>query len=62
MNNAGLTNNGNRRFGVDRREFSYTAHFPERRSEKDRRGKSDIVVLRIIKTKGSQKIKNIMVV
>ena len=37
MNNAGLTNNGNRRFGFDRREFSYTIHLPERRSGKDRR-------------------------
>jgi hypothetical protein len=51
-----------RRSGIDRREFSYTAHFPERRSEKNRREKSDIVVLRIIKAKATQKIKNITVV
>jgi len=38
MSNVGLTNNGNRRFGIDRREFSYTAYLPERRSGKDRRG------------------------
>ena len=38
MSNVGLTNNGNRRFGIDRREFSYTACLPERRSGKDRRG------------------------
>ena len=37
MNNAGITNNGNRRLGIDRREFSYTAYLPERRSGKDRR-------------------------
>jgi len=41
MNNVGLTDNGNRRFGIDRREFSYTAYLPERRSYKDRRGVSD---------------------
>lgn len=38
MSNVGLTRNGNRRFGIDRREFSYTAYLPERRSGKDRRG------------------------
>ena len=37
MNNVCLTDNGNRRFGNDRREFSYTAYLPERRSGKDRR-------------------------
>ena len=51
-----------RRSGINRREFSYTAHFPERRSEKDRRGKSDIVALRIIRAKATQKTKNIVVV
>jgi hypothetical protein len=38
MNNVCLTDNGNRRFSNDRREFSYTAYLPERRSGKDRRG------------------------
>jgi len=38
MNNVGLTHNENRRFGIDRREFSYTEFLPERRSGKDRRG------------------------
>jgi hypothetical protein len=38
MRNEGLTNNGNRRIGIDRREFSYTAYLPERRSGPDRRG------------------------
>ena len=37
MNNIGLKDNENRRFGNDRREFSYTAYLPERRSGKDRR-------------------------
>ena len=41
MNNVGIKDNGNRRFGIDRREFSYTAYLPERRSDKDRRGVSD---------------------
>jgi hypothetical protein len=41
MNNVDITDNGNRRFGIDRREFSYTAYLPERRSDKDRRGVSD---------------------
>ncbi|MCG6974441.1 MAG: hypothetical protein LJE66_15005 [Desulfobacterales bacterium] len=54
--------NFDRRSGIDRREFSYTAHFPERRSEKDRRGKSDIVALRIIRAKATQKNRNIVVV
>ena len=38
MNNVGITDNGNRRLGIDRREFSYTVYLPERRSGKDRRG------------------------
>ena len=29
--------NGNRRLGVDRRQFSYSLYFPEKRSGKDRR-------------------------
>jgi len=41
MKNEGITGNGNRRFGNDRREFSYTAYLPERRSGKDRRGVFD---------------------
>jgi len=41
MNNVGLTDNGNRRIGIDRREFSYTEYLPERRSGKDRRGVFD---------------------
>ena len=41
MNNVGIIDNGNRRFGIDRREFSYTAYLPERRSGKDRRGVFD---------------------
>ena len=41
MNNISIKDNGNRRFNMDRREFSYTAYLPERRSGKDRRGVSD---------------------
>jgi hypothetical protein len=32
-----LKDNGGRRFGVDRRSFSYSLHIPERRSHNDRR-------------------------
>ena len=32
-----LTDNGCRRMGIERRQFSYTAHIPERRSGKKRR-------------------------
>jgi hypothetical protein len=41
INNVGMTDNRDRRFGVDRREFSYTAYLPERRSGKDRRRACD---------------------
>jgi hypothetical protein len=33
--------NRGRRLGIDRREFSYTMHIPERRSGKERRGGLD---------------------
>jgi hypothetical protein len=36
-----LPDNGGRRSGVDRREFSYTSHIPERRSGKERRSGND---------------------
>ena len=36
-----LPDNGGRRSGVDRREFLYDAHIPERRSGKDRRSGLD---------------------
>ena len=32
-----LPDNGCRRIGIERRQFSYTAHIPERRSGKTRR-------------------------
>jgi hypothetical protein len=32
-----LPDNGGRRSGTDRREFSYTSYIPERRSGKERR-------------------------
>jgi len=36
-----LPYNGGRRSGIDRREFSYTAHIPERRSGNERRSGVD---------------------
>lgn len=36
-----LPDNGGRRSGVDRRQFSYTAHIPERISGKERRSGVD---------------------
>ena len=36
-----LPDNCGRRSGFDRREFSYTAHIPERRSGKERRSGFD---------------------
>jgi len=36
-----LPDNGGRRSGIDRRQFSYTANIPERRSGKERRSGFD---------------------
>ena len=36
-----LPDNGGRRSGIDRRQLSYTAHIPERRSGKERRSGLD---------------------
>ncbi len=36
-----IIDNGGRRFGIDRRQFSYTAHAPSRRSNLDRRESLD---------------------
>jgi hypothetical protein len=36
-----LPDNGGRRTGIDRRQFSYTLHIPERRSGKERRSELD---------------------
>ena len=36
-----LTDNGGRRLGIERRQFSYDFHIPERRSGKERRSKFD---------------------
>ena len=41
MKNIGINDCENRRSGIDRREFSYTAYLLERRSDKDRRRVSD---------------------
>ena len=35
------TDNGGRRLGIERRQFSYNGHIPERRSDKDRRSGND---------------------
>ena len=51
MNDVDIKDNGNRRFDMDRREFSYTAYLPERRSGKDRRG---VVEYRGIRTNESR--------
>ena len=36
-----LKNNGGRRSGIDRRQFSYDYHIPERRSDNERRSRLD---------------------
>jgi len=36
-----LSDNGGRRSGIDRRQFSYTKHIPERRCGPDRRNSQD---------------------
>ena len=36
-----LIDNGGRRLGIDRRQFSYTSHIPNRRLNNDRRVKTD---------------------
>jgi hypothetical protein len=36
-----LHDNGGRRSGIDRRQFSYDFHIPERRSGKDQRSGKD---------------------
>ena len=45
-----LTENKERRSGVERRQFSYYAHIPERRSGKERRNGLD----RRLKVKASE--------
>ncbi|MDL1985253.1 MAG: hypothetical protein LWX54_13875 [Deltaproteobacteria bacterium] len=41
MNDTYIFDNGGRRSGIERRSFSYTNYFPERRSDKDRRNGVD---------------------
>jgi hypothetical protein len=36
-----IRDNGGRRLGIDRRQFSYDVHIPERRSRKERRSGLD---------------------
>ena len=39
-----LQDNGGRRSGIERRQFSYTQHIPEQRSDKDRRSGNDRIL------------------
>jgi len=41
MSDAYILDNGGRRLGIERRKFSYTNYFPERRFGKDRRNGVD---------------------
>jgi hypothetical protein len=41
MDAVRLRDNGGRRSGLDRRQFSYSGYLPERRSGEDRRAGSD---------------------
>ena len=41
MDNEILIDNGGRRAGIDRRQFSYYEHIPERRTDEDRRSGVD---------------------
>jgi hypothetical protein len=41
MDNETIADNGGRRSGIDRRQFSYSEHIPERRDDKDRRSGID---------------------
>ena len=54
----GLRDNGGRRSGRDRRQFSYAGHIPERRSAHDRRSGLDRRINEHltagVKTKGSK--------
>ena len=45
--NISQTYKDDKRLGIDRREFSYTAYFPERRSGKDRRTVSHPISIQI---------------
>jgi hypothetical protein len=36
-----VSDNGGRRSGIERRQFSYNGHIPERRSDKERRSGND---------------------
>jgi hypothetical protein len=55
MNNVGKKDKGNKRLGIDRREFTYTAYLPERRSGKDRRSPSNHRSVWINKTRSDIK-------
>ena len=44
MSKSIITENMDRRLGINRREFTYTAYLPERRSGKDRREELNITL------------------
>ena len=44
MSKRNITENTDRRLGIDRREFTYTAYLPERRSGIDRRKELNITL------------------
>ncbi|MCG6909002.1 MAG: hypothetical protein LJE94_02625 [Deltaproteobacteria bacterium] len=41
MNRTSHSDNHGRRSGIDRRQFSYAAHIPERREDQDNRRSTD---------------------
>jgi len=41
MNRAAYFDNHGRRSGIDRRQFTYAVHIPERRLDENRRDQSD---------------------
>jgi hypothetical protein len=59
MNDDIINDNGGRRSGIDRREFSYSEHIPERRSVSDRRSGIDRRIYNN-ENKGKTESKNIL--
>ena len=55
MSDAYILDNGGRRSGIERRMFSYTNYFSERRSGKDRRNGVDRRKERYIHRKGIER-------
>ncbi len=53
--NTAYFDNGGRRSGIDRREFSYANHLPERRSGRDRRSGKDRRKKPLVPRKGERR-------